>query len=397
MTARRRVALALAAGVLLPWVALALDQPVAGRKLILTRARAGEERLVFVTKDPAFLFPIAGGDDDPATGTPGGVQVDLVTEQAGSATLVAPSGPGRPGWSVKPGTFKFVGDSAGDLRVVVLKEGQVLKVVARTAGVPLDGPLGAVSVRVTTGSLRSCTRFDGATIRKDESGLFVAKASDASSLADCSDGSLAGLPPCGDTEFPVCDGACPEDAVCSSRDFATCTCISSTSPCGDTAPVCNGTCAAGEECVVTSPLPPFNNCECQPVGLTLCGTSGFPTCGGECPAGSSGCGAFSSPTFGDYCACGGCGGGPPCPLGWTCGDFGTGAFCAPIQCGGTFPVCGGRCPSGLVCGAVTLADVGFSACLCGPPGPCDATCGGYECAPGEACVADVALTTCGCQ
>lgn len=323
MPATRGLVLALAIGVLLPGAALGADRPIAGRKLIIKRTASGGEKLVFVSKDPAFLFPAAGGSDDPASGSPGGAQLTLVTEGGESATLVAPAGMDL--WRVKPAVFKFA-DRTGtsDVRVVVLKEGRVLKVVARQTGLALDAPLGAVGVRVTTGVLRSCARFDATTVRTDEAGSFVAKNALASALADCSDASLAGGP--------------------------------------------------------------------------SCGASAFPTCGGECPPDGPGCSAFTHLTFGDYCACADCdASGAPCPFGSRCV---AGMGCVPIFCtgGDDYPVCGGSCPDGLECGAVQYSDAAFAGCFCGPlGGTCDATCGGYGCGPGEVCVVDTALTSCGCQ
>jgi hypothetical protein len=408
MRSIRGLALALAAVMLAPIAAGATDQPIGARKLIVKKRLAGGERLVFVSRDPAFLFPVIGGADDPTTGSPGGAQLDLVTETDGSATLTAPAGLGRPGWRAKTGgqeVYKFAdppGGTLSDLRVIVLRKAKLLKIVAKASGLALDAPLGAVGVRLTTGSLRSCARFDQTTIRRDEPGRYVAKGAAPGALADCSDASLAGLPPCGDTTFPECGGICPAGAVCSSQDLATCTCVSSASPCGTTAPVCNGTCPTGEECVAVGPGVPFNDCTCTPVGVTPCGASGYPTCGGACPEGSAGCGAFSAPSpgFGDYCACGGCGDGPPCPLGFRCADVGGGALtCVPIPCtgGSPSPTCGGTCPAGLVCGAVQYSDVAFAGCFCGPPSSCDSACGGFVCDPGHVCVVDSMLSSCGCQ
>ena len=42
--------------------------------------RGGQEKLAFVTTDPQFLFPTAGGPDDPAAGT-GGLTIELFSQQ----------------------------------------------------------------------------------------------------------------------------------------------------------------------------------------------------------------------------------------------------------------------------------------------------------------------------
>src|SRR5262249_5081925 len=54
---------------------------------------------------------------------------------------------------------------------------------------------GSVGIRITTGSLRSCARFAGASVRRDQAGLFIAVQTPSSALADCSNESLGGLPP----------------------------------------------------------------------------------------------------------------------------------------------------------------------------------------------------------
>src|SRR5262245_50260898 len=83
--------------------ARAADQPISAAKLLLLRS-GGEEKLVFVSRDPAFLFPALAGADDPGTGTPGGLRVDLVSplEPLG-VSLVAPAGSGTPGWTAASG------------------------------------------------------------------------------------------------------------------------------------------------------------------------------------------------------------------------------------------------------------------------------------------------------
>jgi hypothetical protein len=239
-------------GILLAAGAGATDHPVSGRKLVVKRAASGAEKLVFVSKDPALPFPAIGGADDPASGSAGGAVVDVFTQTEGMVSFVAPAGLGKPGWIVKQNAlsvYKFVDPPPGALsalRVLVIKEGTVLKVVAKTTGLPLAGPLGSVGIRVTTGSLRSCAGFGDATIRRDVAGKYVAKNAPADALADCSDAALSGIAPCGETLFPECGGACPAGSVCASQDLSTCTCVSSADPCGGTSPVCNGTCPTDE-------------------------------------------------------------------------------------------------------------------------------------------------------
>ncbi len=393
---------------LLAGAAGAADQPVAGRKLVIKRAASGAGKLVFVARDPALLFPAIGGVDDPASGGTGGALVEVFTQTEGQVTYVAPTGLATPGWTVRDGAreaYRFADPPSGTLsalRVMVLKDGGFLKVVAKSTGLTHAGPLGAVGIRVTTGSLRNCAGFGGASIRKDVAGTYVATHAPATALADCSDASLTGLAPCGDTPFPECGGGCPAGSVCTSQDLATCTCVSSADPCGDTAPVCNGTCAIGEACV-SQGSPPFNVCTCAPVGTMPCGSSTFPVCGGDCPTGET-CNpvTFSSPFIQEGCSCSAapCGsGGRQCPAGFMCAIAPGFDVCAPIACGGNpaYPTCDGTCPTGWGCHAFQLSDAAFAACLCAPAGACDATCGGFDCGPGGVCVADAGLSSCGCQ
>jgi len=172
------------------------DQPIGAIKLIIKIAASGKEKLVFVSKDPAFLFPPLGSDDDPANGSPGGAIIDLLTRDGGNATFTVPPGESpAPGWKVKDGVvdlYKYINkDAPGGpvpIKVVVLKDTKVLKVVGKETGVPLAGTLGDVVVRITTGTTRNCARFDAATILKDEPGKFIAKGAVAASLADCASG-----------------------------------------------------------------------------------------------------------------------------------------------------------------------------------------------------------------
>ncbi|HEX6130871.1 MAG TPA: hypothetical protein VF044_04020 [Actinomycetota bacterium] len=197
---RRRTVLGLvvtAVGAVAIVTAQAVDQPIGAIKLIMKISPSGSEKMVFVAKDPAFLFPPLGSLDDPANGSPGGAIIDILTRDGGDVTFIVPPGESAPpGWKAKDGAsvdlYKYVNkDAPGgptELKVVVLKETKVLKLVGKAAGLPLTGTLGDVVVRVTTGSLRNCARFDAATIRRDEPGKFIAKGALASSLTDCASG-----------------------------------------------------------------------------------------------------------------------------------------------------------------------------------------------------------------
>ncbi|MCW5893720.1 MAG: hypothetical protein KIT14_24665 [bacterium] len=161
--------------VLLASSALAADAVIGAKKLLLSRAKNGRAKLVLVARDVEVPGPRVGGADDPA-GTPGGIVVEVFTPGE-SARLTAPGGAGRPGWKVRGGVFRFANPRApaspSPLRLVVLKPGRLLKLVARETGLAQTAPLGQVRVRVTVGSIRRCVTFAGASVKRDRPGRFV--------------------------------------------------------------------------------------------------------------------------------------------------------------------------------------------------------------------------------
>ncbi len=178
----------------LPLAAAALDQPVAGQRLVIQRTAGGAESLVFVTTDPATPFPAIGGADDPATGSPGGAVVEVFSQaEPGVATLPIPAGAGTPGWrsstagEVDRHWFANSLAPAGisPVRAVTMREGRLLRVVARDTGLALAAAQGAVAVRVTMGTLRLCALFGPSTVRVDQANRFVARNSLATALPDC--------------------------------------------------------------------------------------------------------------------------------------------------------------------------------------------------------------------
>lgn len=171
--------------------ASAADQPISGSKLLLKRSPSGKESLTFLSKDAAFLFPAIGSADDPSSG---GALIELFSDadSTGGAFLV-PAGVGKPGWKVSDGSvdqYKYTNSSAPSgptpVKVTILKQGKLVKIVAKDTGLALTGAQGAVTVRITTGSLRNCVRFEGASVLRDEAGQFLGKNAPASSLTDCS-------------------------------------------------------------------------------------------------------------------------------------------------------------------------------------------------------------------
>jgi hypothetical protein len=380
------------AGVMLaPAPSHATDLPLAGTLLRLVRSGAGE-KLVLVLDDPSIPAPGQGSADNPALT---GLSVTLFAHDAPGeiADLVAPSGLGQPGW--KYGTTGFLryrfrnGAAPGGIspiRLVALREGKGLRVVAKDVGIGLAGAQGSVGVRIEMGSIRLCALFGADSILRDQAGLFVAKNAPPPGIVECSDEALFGVP-CNDTL--TCGGTCPDGSLCGGEPAlgVGCTCIAGDQPCGDTAPICNGTCPTGEECTNVGGVP-YPSCACLPAGSVGCGTV-YPTCGdGDCPAGT---GCFTS----TFTCCGGftvtgcecltgpppppCGG--PCPPGSNCLPAAPGfpEGCYPITCSG-----GTACPSGSVC----TIPPGLSIELCAPiactGGSGYPTCDG-TCDPGLTC------------
>jgi hypothetical protein len=219
----------------------------------------------------------------------------------------------------------------------------------------LGAPIGPVGVRITTGSIRNCVRFDAPTIRRDEQGRFVAAHAQAGSVVDCEHATLSGLVGCGDSDAPTCggfcasdvclpdgasgcrcqppppppcgdevafacqEGACPEGSSCNyTSDLLGCFCQPDSTPCGDSGPICHGECPSGQECVSINGHPAGNGgCSCLPAGSVGCG--GSDQCGGDCPDGLQ-CYPYTS--YHGFWWCG-CASSPPCgpsgcPPGKTC-------------------------------------------------------------------------------
>jgi len=356
--------------------AVATDQPISATKLLIK-----EGKVVFVSRDPAFLFPAAGGPDDPTTQD---VHMDLF---ARDATLPWQTDiPSSASWEdTPPDKWLFVNKDAPNgpsrIRTFLMRNGKGLKVIMRDAGPLVNGPRQSVGVRVVSGSLVSCAMFDDLTIQKDVSGTFLARDADASAVTDCSDDALAKRL-CEDQSAPTCDGTCPPDHMCFSNG-STCTCEPFTCSSGP-APTCDGTCPVGYLC-----LSDGASCDC----VAECTTNGFPPCDGYCAPGSE-CGTQDLNT----CMC--ISGAQPCgDTSPTCnGECPVGDECMPIggwplaQCG-CLPAgsdscrhefCGGVCPAGSECNYIDIPQYpGAGGCGCGGPGACGF--GGDDCPAGQHC------------
>ncbi len=316
--------------------AAAAHHPLDDASLTITRSRAGKMKLTFVAKDPAFLFPAIGSADDPGTGTPGGLTLQIAsTAQPSAVTITAPPGVGKPGWRAKDGSrdaHVYTNPDAGPgplpIETVVLKQGSSIKVVARFVLLNIAGPQGTVGVRLTTGTHQHCAWFDATTIRKDEANYFKAKGSFAGARTDCLN--LLPLPP-----------------TTTSTSTTTTTSLTTSPtiafpPCG-TYPLCGGTCGPGEYCLemIDFLVPGAWACECIPPDVEPCRADDFPTCDGQCSNGGV-CQAIDNH-----------------------GTLLCGCVSPTGTCGGTTGACSaGPCPAGSVCTAMTV--MGTEACGCNP-------------------------------
>jgi hypothetical protein len=312
--------------------ARALDAPIAGDKLTLVWNAQLQGKLVFISKDPTFLFPAIGSADDPGTGTPGGAVVWLFAGSPPSFgnNVSAPGGAGWKSSSARTEMHRWSNPDApfgpSPIRSIVMKRGRRLKVVSKLVPMTETPPLGRLAIRIDIGSLRNCAVFEAATIRRDEPFHFAARGARKPIAADC-DAAISGAPTTTTTTIPL--PSCAE-----STPFY---------------PVCGGDCPAGSAC---GPNAVFGNglefeCRCLPAGATPCSVSGYPLCGGACLDGNV-CQAFALESGGGSlmtCAC--------VDPARTCGPP------PPATC-----VSVGACPSHQVCFATTMPSF---LCGCGTP------------------------------
>jgi hypothetical protein len=180
--------------------AAAADFPIGARTLKI-RAKASGATLTFVSRDANAPFPAIGSADDPATGTLGGVVVELFSSNNGSGSMNVPPGLGKPGWQAKLATisqYKFTNSAApaapSPVKTLSIRQGKQLKIVAKDVPVPLQNAHGTLAIRVTMGTLRACAFFGPQTITKDVPGSFIGKNAVVTALPDCDDETL-GNPP----------------------------------------------------------------------------------------------------------------------------------------------------------------------------------------------------------
>jgi hypothetical protein len=182
-------------------VAWAEDRPISATKMTLKRSASGRKSLTFVSKFLNLPFPAIGSSDDPAAGTPGGIEVELFSGSEGIASFTAPPGLGTPGWKRTLDTvssYKFTNSFApagpSIAKAIVVRQGRLLKIVTKDVPLDLAVPQQRMAIRITMGSQRACAAFLAPTITKDEPGKFVGKNAPASALPDCEDLTLANPP-----------------------------------------------------------------------------------------------------------------------------------------------------------------------------------------------------------
>lgn len=180
------------------------DVPSAASKLKLTNSTSSAalsrsvsrgEKLLF-SAYPAVDFPPPGGATDPRLAESA---IELFSASGEGAVLPLPAG----GWMLSPkGTaYKFVNKNAPDdfsaVRTATIKttsKGTLLKVKAKSSGLPLGEANQRVGIRFTVGPLRICALFNEATIKTDGPDEFSASNALAGDLKDCSPSSLRAQP-----------------------------------------------------------------------------------------------------------------------------------------------------------------------------------------------------------
>lgn len=211
--------------------ALAADVPVTGKSLVFQWYANGIQRVVFESEDPALPLPSPGSSDDPTSGSPGGVTIEIFSSNDDSvATFAVPKTGASPGWAatgILGRRYVFHHDDAPQAPSLVKKlrwkKNSRFRMAARYVGLDQAAPRGSVAVRVTAGGTRFCAVFDQPSIQTQGERGFFAGPSGKPNVADCSDASLGTAAPlsgtwnedpwCGDDFPPVDDTPDPADTM----------------------------------------------------------------------------------------------------------------------------------------------------------------------------------------
>ena len=170
----------------------AADHPIPGAKLVLSRSSSGKEKAIFSAKGPAIRLPEPGTAGDPTTGGATIEFIEIPSLEVPGGTLPYPAR-----WSPLGTGYAFANRRApyvlSGVRSFVLKNGRKIKLSSRSLPLALDGDAEGLSIRITLGQTRLCARFDADTVKRSESGRFIASRARTDELSDCSDGAL-GVP-----------------------------------------------------------------------------------------------------------------------------------------------------------------------------------------------------------
>jgi hypothetical protein len=235
-------------------------------------------------------------------------------------------------------------DALSSFRSVQLKAGRTIKLNGKLTGLSVAAPLGAVGIRITTGSLVSCALFGAGTVKRDAGGTFLASDAVASALTDCSDASLSGATATTTSTTSSTSGTsttapatCGDGTVnqsseqCDGADRASCEGLDCGPPGYSTA--C--------QCCIADTGPTFNvpniPC-CDPQASEVF----FPSVK-QCV--STHCSAAFDCDLGDCQSDGSC----CAPLGGTCSIQGGGGSFAGVSCCDPSAVCNVAFPSGTCC------------------------------------------------
>ena len=189
-----------------PLGALAEDYGFDGGKISLVRAPNGKEKASFTASDVGIILPNPGTADDPTTA---GVTIEFIETPSGTTATLETGGGELPDfarWKTLSTGYAFSNRQAPDalsgIRSLVLKNQRKIRISAKAISLPLDASASGLSIRITMGERRLCTRFGPETIRRNIPGRFMAKGSDGSGLSDCGDVAL-GIPAPSPTPTPA--------------------------------------------------------------------------------------------------------------------------------------------------------------------------------------------------
>ena len=273
-------------------VAMAADQAILGRRLLVRDATGDESRRVVVILGRDSSSASLAGDP-----TVGGASLQLVANgPAGSTQVLALD---AAGWKATSNGFVYVGPTSGDpVRRVVLKgpPSYVLKAILR-------GNVGTSDLAVTPpnpgddgglvlgfpGGDRYCVSFGGAAggvETRDDAGAW--KIVNATAEAGCpispsitttttTSSTTSTAPPACGASAPACGGTCPAGYQCETSG-AGCGCFTGGS---GACTVCDPPCAGGDVCTfIVEDVTQFRcGCAAPPV-------CGLGVCGGNCPSGT---------------------------------------------------------------------------------------------------------------